>query len=217
MYFLLKNSKSIRSPFKLGSIHWKLVVENFRECYHCAPSRPEFSKVHEYSHKTPYSISGYQKQLDQWVRAWEEKYRVTGAFAYESTDIRQPVAINSRSSRAGWVIASEDEDDESPEPLMSDIDSYDGGDVSLHIGPLTYLFICNDHLATFRFTPMSERKTMFDITWLVGKDAVAAQEYDVNKLTWLWCVTTVQIPRSSMTISLGLIRNGAVRVLTLHV
>ena len=26
--------------------NWKLVVENFVECYHCAPSHPEFCSMH---------------------------------------------------------------------------------------------------------------------------------------------------------------------------
>ena len=30
--------------------NWKLAVENFRECYHCAPSHPEYAEVNAYVH-----------------------------------------------------------------------------------------------------------------------------------------------------------------------
>jgi Rieske 2Fe-2S family protein len=42
----------------------------------------------------------------------------------------------------------------------------------------------------YRFTPLSIDRTDCDITWLVNASAEEGQDYDREKLTWLWDVTT---------------------------
>ena len=49
----------------------------------------------------------------------------------------------------------------------------------------------NDHVTTFRFTPVSPRLTEVVLTWLVHEDA-AEDDDDVERLKWMWHVTTIQ-------------------------
>jgi Rieske 2Fe-2S family protein len=47
-----------------------------------------------------------------------------------------------------------------------------------------------DHVVLYRFTPRSVSTADCDISWLVRGDAVAGRDYDLQRLTWLWDVTT---------------------------
>ncbi len=42
----------------------------------------------------------------------------------------------------------------------------------------------------YRFTPLSIGESECDVTWLVNGDAQEGRDYDKDKLTWLWDVTT---------------------------
>ena len=64
--------------------NWKLVVENFVECYHCAPSHPEFVSMHPPQALVAFGAgtgSGPADAVDQYLptlRAWEERAAALG-------------------------------------------------------------------------------------------------------------------------------------------
>jgi phenylpropionate dioxygenase-like ring-hydroxylating dioxygenase large terminal subunit len=63
--------------------NWKLVVENFLECYHCGPAHPEYCSVHESS--IALSTSGtkrraeYGRRIEEWSAEVEKLGLPTGA------------------------------------------------------------------------------------------------------------------------------------------
>jgi Rieske 2Fe-2S family protein len=88
----------------------------------------------------------------------------------------------------GHVTGSEDG---SPvAPLMGDIRDYDGGATDLQVGPVTFGLMYCDHVVIYRFTPLTNNTSECDITWLVKGDAEEGTDYDRDKLTWLWDITT---------------------------
>ena len=169
--------------------NWKLAVENFRECYHCAPAHPEYTMVNAYVATNDRKASAYTPT----VEAWNEKTAAMGhptGRCRNGTDLPgQPHGAFRQPIREGFLTLSED--GQPGAPLLGDIKEFDGGECMVIFGPLFYLYCANDHITTFRFTPVNGQLTDVVLTWLVREDA-AEGDYDVDRLKWMWDVTTVQ-------------------------
>ena len=48
----------------------------------------------------------------------------------------------------------------------------------------------SDHVVAYVFTPVDKNNSKCQIYWLVRGDAQESKDYDVDRLTWLWDVTT---------------------------
>jgi Rieske 2Fe-2S family protein len=168
--------------------NWKLVVENFRECYHCTPSHPEYTEVNAYVRAGDKKIGGYLQTLD----AWKERSSGTGM---EAGYMNDPYSLQ---PHYGWRMPIKEgfrtstQDGTAAAPLMGDFKEYDGAETGVFIGALSYFYLNNDYATTFRITPKSHNSTEVEINWLVDVNAVEDVDYDVEKLKWLWHVTTVQ-------------------------
>ena len=170
--------------------NWKLAVENFLECYHCAPAHPEYTRVNAYVRANAKDSSAYEPN----VAAWNEKAAAMGhrvGRTYSETDLpEQPHGAFRQPIRDGYLTLSED--GKPVAPLIGDFAQYDGGETMLVFGPLFYIYAANDHATTFRFTPVSPRHTEVVLTWLVHEDAEEGADYTVDPLKWMWDVTTIQ-------------------------
>ena len=82
------------------------------------------------------------------------------------------------------------EDGKPVAPLLGDILAYDGGATDFNIGPVTFGLAYCDHVLVYRFTPLSPGRADCDISWLVRSDAQEGKDYSLDRLTWLWDVTT---------------------------
>jgi phenylpropionate dioxygenase-like ring-hydroxylating dioxygenase large terminal subunit len=177
----LAERKSYRIP-----ANWKLAVENYQECYHCAPSHPEFAQIHamakppqvfknakaEYVQKNQGSAKF--KQLNRYfdlAEAGQEGYQ------YD----RNPLLRGTVSGSLGGKRLA---------PLLGKLSDYDGGASELMIGPLSYFLIYDDHMLAYRFLPVSVDECICEVSWLVNGSAVEGQDYQLEQLTWLWDVTT---------------------------
>ena len=83
------------------------------------------------------------------------------------------------------------EDGKALAPLLGDIREFDGGATDMQVGPVTFALLYCDHVVIYRFTPRTLDTADCDITWLVRGDAEEGKDYDIDKLTWLWDVTTI--------------------------
>lgn len=167
--------------------NWKLAVENFEECYHCAPAHPEFARSH--SIKAP---PGTYPELAEAlaersaragthagiVRAPDWLAEPEGPFYYYS---RYPLFD-------GYLTGSED--GRPLAPLLGQLRAFDGGASDGQMGLLCYWLVYSDHCVIYRFTPVDVDHTDMDIVWLVRSDAVEGRDYDLERLAWLWHVTT---------------------------
>ena len=168
--------------------NWKLVIENFDECYHCGPAHKEFSASHSL-------------MLDDEKQAkFDELIAQRAPLAGISTD---PVSLPQTDEHAithapyhydryalfdGYLTGSQD--GQPVAPLLGDVKQYDGGASNVQLGNLTYLLIYADHVVLYRFTPRGVNLTDADLVWLVRSDA-SDTDYDLKRMTWLWNVTTV--------------------------
>ena len=167
--------------------NWKLSLENYTECYHCAPAHPEYSRGH--------SLAKPQAEPDEML---EKIMAKAAACGLSDKDINRTYmgaegfgadyGYERYAMWRGHVTGSED--GQAVAPLMGDIRDYDGGTTDIQVGPMTFGLAYCDHIVIYRFTPVSLHKSECDITWLVNGDAEEGQDYDKAKLTWLWDVTT---------------------------
>lgn len=165
--------------------NWKLAVENYLECYHCAPSHPEYSRLHA---------------LDQPKARMEKLYaRLAARSAELGLDMtpREHWVGSATSEEAcrGFRyplyegVESASEDGKGVAPLMG-LKGYDGGVTSVHIGPASFLIAYADHGVIYRFIPKTADTCDMEVIWLVRGDAKEGRDYDLAKLTWLWKVTS---------------------------
>jgi len=79
-------------------------------------------------------------------------------------------------------------------PLMGEQRRFDGGVSHFLLRPFVTLMALNDHAILFQFLPLAAESTDVVITWLV--DAAARDvDIDIERMVWLWDVTTVQDKR----------------------
>ena len=175
--------------------NWKLVVENFIECYHCIPSHPEYCSVHS---KAKLLAAGagagsgpaesqaeFDKELLPFLQrtAARGQSLPVGEFDNGGATARMPI-------KEGFV--TESRDGKPLAPLLGKLTEYDGGISYLAFNYLNYLFIANDYAIMVRFRPQSELLTDVDAFWLVRSDAEPGTDYDAEEVAWLWRVTLEQ-------------------------
>jgi Rieske 2Fe-2S family protein len=77
-------------------------------------------------------------------------------------------------------------------PLMGTHRDWDGTMVSTWIGDTFEMEANPDHVTVFRFTPLAPALTNVEVTWLVRGDAVPGRDYDRDRLTQFWKITSEQ-------------------------
>jgi len=178
--------------------NWKLVIENFFECYHCVPSHPEFCSIHGAESIIAVGAGPSSGPADAiasfapMLRAWEERAAALGRpignidDAPESSHLR---LMMQRMNKEGW--ASETQDGSAPAPLMGKRTQADGGRMHLSFSPFTQI-VADDHFAIlFQFTPRSALASDVEMIWLVDGRA-SEDQVDIDKMIWGYHATTTQ-------------------------
>ena len=176
--------------------NWKLVVENFVECYHCTPAHPEFISMHPPQALVAFGAgpsSGPPEAVDQYLptlKAWEERAASLGrpiGTVDDGPDSSHLRLLLQRTIREGYD--SETQDGRPAASLMGKRVAFDQGRMYLSFSPFTQLVATNDFAVLFRFTPRTTLETDVDLFWLVDGEA---SEVDVEKMIWGWDQTTKQ-------------------------
>jgi len=186
-YRIDKAKVAHRQTFPIDA-NWKLSLENYTECYHCAPAHPEYSKGHSLAKPEARSDDLLQQVMARAESCGLSERSVNRTYM-GAEGSGADYAYERYAMWRGHVTGSKD--GQAVAPLMGDIRDYDGGTTDIQVGPITYGLAYCDHIVIYRFTPVSLDKSECDITWLVNGDAEEGADYDKAKLTWLWDVTTV--------------------------
>jgi len=167
--------------------NWKLAVENYKECYHCAPAHMEYARAHSLA----LPQEKWQEELDAMIAKMplcglkygdmNNSYTIGAEFGADRAYEHYPLLKGHvTGSRDGKPLA----------PFLGDITDYDGGAHDFKIGPLLYGLAYCDHVMLYSFKPIDQHHADCDITWLVRGDAVEGKDYNKEELIWLWDVTT---------------------------
>jgi len=167
--------------------NWKLAVENYLECYHCGPAHVEYSRFHLYARP-----AALNREADMRLR------QRTGALGVEIQEVDywglkaqpgQEAADSLRSALADGAVSGS-EDGKPLAPLMGRFTAFDGGVTFFDVGLTSNFLAYPDHGLIYRFAPKSVSRTDMEVIWLVRGDARAGIDYDPERLTWLWKVTS---------------------------
>lgn len=173
--------------------NWKLVSENFLECYHCTPTHPEYCSVNSHaagnSSGQPAALSAYQELTAQWTEAQAAAGRLHGWHDFAQAG-EQALVVYRQPIREGYATLSQD--GKPLAPLMGEFDRHDGGESVVALGSTHFVSAASDHATVFRFTPIDCDHTEVVVSWLVDQDAVEGRDYDPERLRWMWQVTTEQ-------------------------
>jgi Rieske 2Fe-2S family protein len=181
-----KVAATIHWPTKAN---WKLVMENFFECYHCGAAHPEYCSVMAHALKDTTANPQQAERYNRVEEAWAARARALGRRtdridrldSHGCMVLRFPVGENKLAqTREGRAVA----------PLLGEFKEYDGGVTGGAIRPALNFYVNNDHVVILSFVPRGPQETDTVITWLVREDAQEGRDYDVNEVTWLWKVTT---------------------------
>ena len=168
--------------------NWKLLVENYNECYHCAPAHPEYRRTH------PTHLSA--DRVEPFNLAMEERARGLGIptdfIDRVGPGLCPPGSVDYSYSRHSLYEAYDTGSDNGKPvaPLLGSLQGYDQGAMDLYVGFLNPLLVYNDHAVIYRFIPVDRERSLQEILWLVHEDAEEGRDYDLQRLTWLWDATT---------------------------
>jgi Rieske 2Fe-2S family protein len=166
--------------------NWKLVAENFRECYHCGGAHPEYcSTVIGASLKEDTTALTGDKQ-----KIWQEKGLATELV--EVTDGTTTYAVR-YPLRPG--IESYSVDGKKISIPMGNHKDYDAGVVGLVNYPNFWMDAVSDYVWTMKVTAVNSSTTNVEFCWLVDKDAVEGKDYSLQRLTEFWEITGEQDAR----------------------
>lgn len=167
--------------------NWKLAIENYQECYHCAPAHPEYAKMHTLMLDPVKRERVQDKMLARFdacgLKQIEFDYIDTLAppgeqgYGYSRTAMFEGYLTGSRD---GQPVA----------PLLGRLKDYDSGASDFTFGPFSFLLAYSDHVVAYVFTPVDHGHCQCEIMWLVRGDAVEGRDYQIGELMWLWDVTT---------------------------
>jgi Rieske 2Fe-2S family protein len=151
--------------------NWKLVTENYQECYHCRPAHPEFARFHATEKPEDEVRELRAESRRRWAELGIEIPTVT-SWPGGSSPGQEGVSCFHDSIYPGAVTGSED--GRPVAPPMGDLPPYHGGFSYVEVGPAREV-----------------QRTDMEVVWLVREDAREGADYDRARLTWMWDVTSV--------------------------
>jgi len=168
--------------------NWKLAVENFMECHHCAPAHAEYARFHALTSR------GDTEAL---LPAMLAEARQLG---YQTRSIGMPAPGRAQKRRAPPHYYARhplyaphqtgSEDGRAVAPLLGAIPGYGGGVADVQLGPASFGLFYADYAVLYRFAPRDVQATDMEVVWLVNAAAEAGRDYDPARLTWLWRITS---------------------------
>jgi Rieske 2Fe-2S family protein len=169
--------------------NWKLVTENYQECYHCRPAHPEFSRFHSTERPESNTVDLRKGAADLAAAQGIEIEECDMWPAGKSGD-QEGVACANDAMYEGSVTGSQQGDPLAP--LMGDFTDYCAGFFTyVEVGPSSFFLAYPDHGVIYRFLPRGAQRTDMEILWLVNAKAEEGVDYRVEDLIWLWDVTSI--------------------------
>jgi len=185
-YRLDKAKVAHRQSYSINA-NWKLSVENYTECYHCAPSHPEYSRGHALARPGARATAEMEMIMARAGACGLSEKSVNRVYLDEP-GFGTGFAFERYPMWRGHVTGSEN--GLAVAPLLGEVKDYDGGTTDFQVGPVTFALAYCDHVVIYRFTPVSLNESVCDISWLVNGDALEGKDYDKSRLVWLWDITT---------------------------
>jgi len=163
--------------------NWKLVGENFRECYHCGPAHPEYcSAVIGANLREP-----VEQVLTDRSAEWQSSGLAINNIDFTPDSFHFAIRYPLRPGVASYSL------DGKPVAIpMGSHKDYNTGVLGLVVYPNFWMDAVSDYVWTMRLTAVSASHTVIDLTWLVDEHAEAGKDYTIERLTEFWKITGEQ-------------------------
>ena len=161
--------------------NWKLVLENNRECYHCAGSHPSLCRTFPEA-PVATTADGAGDTAGEAHRARCEgaglPSRYLAAPDHEWRLMREPLLRTAKSlTMSGAPAVSR---------RLGTMPFDDAGSLLLFHYPNTWNHFLADHAVVFRVLPVAPDRTEVTTKWLVHRDAREGVDYDLERLVEVW-------------------------------
>ena len=163
--------------------NWKLIAENFRECYHCGPAHPEYCKA--------VVGANLRESIDDILverrASWKNKGLVTEGVDFQTDTFHFATRYPLRDGVESYSL-----DGKAVAIPMGAHKDYDAGVVGLVCYPNFWMDAVGDYVWTMRITAESASQCRIDLTWLVDGKAEEGKDYNIERLTEFWKITGEQ-------------------------
>jgi glycine betaine catabolism A len=196
----VRNTKIAHQEDLIEPGNWKLTMENNRECYHCAGNHPELTVP-----LFAYGFGYAPQELDELDREHAERYAcmVTDRHAeweaaglpsrlVEHLDDRITGFRTERLPLDGSGESHTIDTKAACRKLLGNLERASLGGLHFWTQPNSWHHFMSDHIVTFSVIPLDAGRTLLRTKWLVHKDAVEGQDYDLANLTGVWTATNAQ-------------------------
>ena len=165
--------------YKLNA-NWKLVAENFRECYHCGGAHPEYCSAVIGANLREDTNELTAEKQKEWRKKELETNLVEVAKGTTTYAVRYPL-------RPGFESYSVDGKKVSI-PMGTHKD-HDAGVIGLVNYPNFWMDAVSDYVWTMKVTPLDAATTDVEFCWLVDGNAIEGKDYTLKHLTEFWEIT----------------------------
>jgi Rieske 2Fe-2S family protein len=183
----LRRTKIVHESTIVEEANWKLVIENNRECYHCASNHPELLvSLVEMALPDDARFGDEFDIMQAKVREWDElglpHEPVGGGVQFRC--IRLPFRDGAMSMTLDGKPACK--------KLLGELTTPDLGSVRMFRVPNNWHHMLADMSIHFRILPLGPDRTEVRTIWCVHEDAVEGWDYDVEHLSHVWIETNDQ-------------------------
>ena len=186
----VENTKLAVESTMYERANWKLVLENNRECYHCAGSHPEllnslleWDDTHDPRAPQEF-IDHYNAQAAQWdAEGIPHQHKSFGA-SQRNRMVRMPL-------KKGTKVMTMD-GNAACKKMLGRVTNPELGSMRILHLPNSWNHMQSDHFIVFRVLPISAQESIVTTKWFVHKDAVEGVDYDTEKLRHVWDATNEQ-------------------------
>ena len=161
--FEFENLKIVHSANYKVAANWKLALENYMECYHCAPAHLEYSRSHSLKDPSSANIElkncMLKKSMDVGLSGEELQINLL-----ESNNVEMDFYFSRYPLFQGYKTGSKS--GEKLAPLLGRLKDFDGGTSDIQIGILNNFLSYSDHVIGYRFIPRSLQLTDIEVIWM---------------------------------------------------
>lgn len=181
----MRNLKVAHQSSIVEQGNWKLVMENNRECYHCSSNHPSLCVTFP---EDPRLFGGTDGKGAPVLEKHIERCEAAGLpskFSIAHDEQWRFIRIPFLGNASSYTI------DGKPAvgKRVGSVPFDEAGSCLLYHFPNSWNHFLSDQCLVFRMLPVSPTETQVTTTWLVHKDAIEGQDYDLKRLTEVWVAT----------------------------
>ncbi len=169
----LGNARLAHEAHVVENANWKLVMENSRECYHCAARHPELMRTFLDNYPA------HDPEEDPAIAAYWQMCRKAGLLSGQANgdDFR----ISRLPFTEGAVSITMD-GKPAVSRLLGNVPHGDIGSLRWVHYPSVFNHVLGDYAIAVRMLPLAPEQTLVTAKWIVHRDAKEGRDYDLQNL-----------------------------------